>query len=128
MLKSPYFKQYLAYGSTDPIRKAYIQEAYGFEAMHSVPNLTNYSPAGEFLTGWINHKSAVLAATSPIMPNEEVRKLLTSYDVVVDPELGIALEYRRFGDVTLDQAKEVVECSYGASKGVDAALQRMTSQ
>lgn len=128
LLKDPTFKQYLAYGSTDPLRKAQIQEAYGFEDIHIVPNLVNYSPAGQNLVGWIAWMYAVLIATSPIMPTEEVRQLLTRYDVVVDPSTGIAFEYRRFGDTTLDQTKEVVECSYGASLGVASALARLTSQ
>src|SRR5262245_57713934 len=40
LLKDPTYKQYLSYGSTDPLRKALIQEAYGFEGIHTVPNLS----------------------------------------------------------------------------------------
>lgn len=128
LLKDPTFKQYLSYGATDPLRKALIQEAYGFEDMPVVPNLSTYSPAGENLVGWIAWMYAVLFATSPIMPTPDVRALMTRYDVVVHPTLGIAFEYRRFGDTTLDQTKEIVECSYGGNKGVASALARITSQ
>lgn len=128
LLKDPTFKQYLASGDTETLRKAAISEAYGFENINTVPNLTAYSPAGEFLVGWINWLYAMLVATSPIMPTEEVRQLLTRYDVVVHPKVGIAFEYRRFGDTTLDSTKEVVECSYGAELGVATALARLTSQ
>jgi ATP-dependent Clp protease protease subunit len=127
LLKDPTFKQYLSAGTTETLRKAAIQEAYGFEDIPIVPNLTNYSPAGENLVGWINWMYAVLVATAPIMPTPEVRALMTRYDVVVHPSVGIAFEYRRFGDTTLDQTKEVVECSYGAAKGVASALARITS-
>ena len=127
LLKDPTFKQYLSYGATDPLRKASIQEAYGFEDIPIVPNLDTYSPAGENLVGWINWMYSVLVATSPIMPTPDVRALMTRYDVIVHPTLGIAFEYRRFGDTTLDQTKEIIECSYGANKGVASALARITS-
>ncbi len=128
LLKDSAFKQYLAYGSDDVIRKAQIQEAYGFEDILTVPNLDTYSPANEYLVGWINHLYAMLVATSPIMPTPDVRALMTRYDIVVHPQIGLTLEYRRFGDTTLDQTKEIVECSYGANKGVASSLARITSQ
>ena len=76
---------------------------------------------------WINHLSAVLVVTAPIMPTPEVRALMTRYDVVVHPSLGITFEYRRFGDTTLDQTKEIIECSYGAAVGLETALARITT-
>jgi hypothetical protein len=127
LLKDPTFKAYLSYGSTDPIQRARIQQAYGFSDIYPLANLSDYSPAGENLKGWINHKSAVLVATSPIMPTREVRELLTRYEVIVDPATGIALEYRRMGDVILDATKEVIESSYGAIVGIAEALKRFTS-
>ena len=127
LLKDPTFKQYLSYGATDPLHAGIIRNAYGFDNIVEVPSLTAYAKAGEKMVGWINHKSAVLIATSPIMPTPEVRNLLTQYDVVVEPKTGIAFEYRRQASTTLDQTQEIVECSYGAAKGVDAALNRITS-
>lgn len=127
LLKDNTYKQYLSYGATDPNRKAVIKEAYGFEDLPVVPNLTSYSPAGENLVGWIAWQYALLVATAPIMPTPEVRALMTRYDVVTHPSIGLSLEYRRFGDTTLDVTKETVECSYGASKGVASALGRITS-
>jgi hypothetical protein len=38
------------------------------------------------------------------------------------------LDYRLFGNTTLDQTSEIVECSYGGAVGVASALARMTSQ
>lgn len=128
LLKDPSFKYALNYGGTDPIRKAQIQEAYGFQDIAILPNASNYSPAGENLQGWLTHMSAMLCATSPIMPSPEVMNLLTRYDVVADPQTGIAFEYRRFGSADFDATKEVVECSFGASVGVNTALARITSQ
>jgi len=128
LLKDPTFKQYLAYGSTDPITKAKIQEAYGFADINPVPNLGNYSPAGEHLVGWINHSSGVLVAIAQVYPTPEVRKLLGRFDVAIDPQSGLSLAYRRFGDTNLDTSKAFIESSYGAAIGVETALKRLTSQ
>jgi hypothetical protein len=129
LLKDNSFKQYLSYGSTDPIRRAMIQDAYGFEDIYTVPNLAaNYSPAGEFLTGWINHKSALLIGFSPIRPTQAVEKVLAMYQIAIEPESGICIEYRLWGVPQKDTSNEIVEANYGVGKGVDAALARITSQ
>lgn len=120
LLKDNTFKQYLSYGSTDPIRKAMIQEAYGFQDMYFVPNLAG--KIGNNVAGWINHKSAVLCAFAPIMPTPEVRALLTTYDVAVETKGGCVLEYRKQANVTLDRTEEIIQSCFGAAKGVDAAL------
>jgi len=127
LLKDPTFKQYLSYGSTDPIRMAQIKSAYGFENILIIPNLKTYSPAGENLMGWINHNSAVILATAPIMPSEEVLNLLSRYDLIVHPQINLALEHRRQGNTTLDKSIWTVECSYGAAKLRASSLQRQTS-
>ena len=126
LLKDTTFKNALSYGSTDPIRKAMIQEAYGFQDMYFVANLA--AKLATNTSGWINHKSAVLCAFAPIMPTPEVRNLLTAYDIAVDPRAGCVLEYRKFGDATKDQTTEVIESSFGAAKGVDGALKIVKSQ
>lgn len=128
LLKDNTFKQYLSYGSTDPIRMAQIKQAYGFENILIIPNLKNYSPAGENLVGWINHMSAVLLATAPIMPSEEVMALLSRYDLITHPQINLTLEHRRQGNAVLDQSIWTVECSYGANKGRASSLNRQTSQ
>ena len=91
LLKDPSFKQDLSYGDSDPIQGGHIENAYGFKNIIEVPNLGSYSPAGENLVAWVNHKSAVLVATAPIMPSPEVLNLLSSYSVAVDPRTGAAL-------------------------------------
>jgi len=128
LLKDPSFKQYLSSGTTDPLWGGRIQNAYGFDNIVEVPSLSSYSPAGEYLRGWVNHKSAALVVTAPILPSEEVRKLLTMCHVAVDPKTGIAITFRSFGNATLDTSGIVAEASYGAAVGVAAALGRITSQ
>lgn len=127
LLKDTDFKHQYSYGTTDPLHSGRIPSAYGFENIIDWANLTNYVEVGQNMTGWINHKSAVLIATSPIMPTEEVRLLLSRYDVVVDPKTGCAFEYRRFGDATKDITNELIEVSIGAAPGVTTALQRIRS-
>lgn len=127
LLKDNTFKQYLSYGSTDPIRMAQIKSAYGFENILIIPNLKNYSPAGENLVGWINHNSAVILATAPIMPSEEVLNLLSRYDLITHPQINLTLEHRRQGNTVLDKSIWTVECSYGAAKLRASSLQRQTS-
>jgi len=125
LLKDNTFKQYLSYGSTDPVRKAQIQEAYGFENMFFVPAFTNYTAANT--SGWINHKSAVLVAFAPIMPAEGVRALLAAYDVIVDPEYGTVMEYRKQANSTTDTEQEIFQSCFGAGVGVNAALKIIKS-
>lgn len=128
LLKDPSFKQYLSYGNADAIQSGRIKSAYSFDNIVKVPTLTAFVKAGEFMVGWINHKSAVLCATANVVPSEAVRNLLIRFDVVTDPKTGISFAYRVFADAVKDRTFEVVESSYGANKGVDNALRRMTSQ
>jgi hypothetical protein len=127
LLKDPTFKAYLAYGSTDPIQMGRVQEAYGFENIFEVPNLTTYGPAGENLVGWMCHKSAALVAVANIVPATAVRNLLGVYELFVDQNTGLSFAHRTFGNATTDTSNNIVECSYGAQKGVETALNRFTS-
>lgn len=126
LLKDPGFKYALNYGTDDAIRRADIKSAYGFEDIYTVPT-ANLPANGENLVGFITHMSAVLLATAPIMPAPAVRALMVQYDLAVDPDLGVALEYKLFGNTVLDQTNEVVEANYGYITGVASALKRMTS-
>jgi len=125
LLKDPSFKQYLSYGTTEPMQQGQIRNAYGFDSIWEVPNLKSYASGNCW--GWINHKSAVLVATAPIVPTPEVRQLMSAFDVFTHPATGITLSYRAQGDATKDYSYRLVECAYGAAKGVDAALARFTT-
>jgi len=82
---------------------------------------------GENLIGLAVLPPAALVATSPIAPGPAVRQQLLSYDVVVDPDLGISFEYRHWGNPDQDEEREVVECNYGYNKGQVEAAKRITS-
>jgi hypothetical protein len=125
LLADQNYRMYLAYPPTDPLRRAYMQNAYKFANINSLPNLSSYSPAGERLMGWVNHQSALLFATSPIRPSPEVRKLLRTYEIVIDPTTGATFEFRQFGDPFLDRAHHIIEASYGCEVGRASALKRI---
>lgn len=127
LLKDPTFKGYLSAGTTDALRKAQIQEAYGFEDIYTVPT-ANLPTNAQNLTGFMCHRAAALVATAPIMPGPAVRALMVQYDLVIDPVNNIALEYKLMGDSQKDKTIEVVEANYGYGLGVAAALARITSQ
>ncbi len=82
---------------------------------------------GENLVGFASYPSAVLVGFSPIEPAESVRRMLTAYEVVEDPETGIYIEYRAWGDPDTDSHKEVIEVNYGYAIGEAAALKRIVS-
>lgn len=79
----------------------------------------------ENLIGFITYMSAILTAFSPIRPLPNVLSQLTRYDVVTDPDSGISLEYREWGEAGVDSDRRVIECNYGFAKGEAAALKRL---
>lgn len=111
------------YGSVSPIQDGIVPRLAGFDIY-----TTEQIPAnGENLTGLICTPSAVLVATSPINPAEEVRSQLSKYEIVVHPTLGIGFEYRCWGNPDFDQRREIIECNYGFAVGEAAGLERITS-
>jgi hypothetical protein len=70
---------------------------------------------------------ALLVAFSPVQPAPAVRSHLTAYETVTDPETGLTIEYRSWGDPDTDTEKSVMEVNYGFAKGHEAALKRIVS-
>lgn len=110
-------------GSTDALREGSTGKLSGFDMFYSPRIPTN----SEDLAGFICLPQAAIVATAPIAPAPGVRSLLLSYDLVIDPQTGIAFEYRYYGDPQIDKDRETVECNYGFAKGNDAALKRITA-
>ena len=113
----------MAYGGSEVIRDGQIPVISGFKYYQS-PNLPDN---GEGLKGLVCLPPALLIATSPIMPGAGVRKVLVNYDIVVHPDLGIAFEYRYWGQAQPDSDYEVCECNYGYQYGNASALKRITT-
>lgn len=89
---------------------------------------TNIIPTnGENLIGMAVFNSAILAGFAPIEPTPEVSAQLTSYEAYSDPETGITIEFRAWGDADTDTSKRTIEVNYGFNVGEAAALKRLTS-
>lgn len=109
---------------------------FGFSGLGNLPNLLGFSFSkfnrlpdnGEYLQGFIVYPSAILVALSPITPTANVMKQLSTYTTYTDPQTGLTLEYRAWGDADTDASKEIIECNYGFGVGEKAALKRIVSQ
>lgn len=114
---------FYASGTTDPLMEGRLPRLSGFSVAG-----TNLVPAnGQNLVGMAAYPSAILVGFSPVEPAESVRKALSAYEQVVDPETGIYIEYRAWGDPDSDSHKEVIEVNYGYAKGEAAAIKRIVS-
>ena len=111
-------------GSTDPVRQGTLGGTVGGFTPYEVASL----PAnGENLAGMAILPSAIAVAFSPIQPAPAVRQQLAEYSIITDPDSGLSLEYRVWGDPDTDKQKEIIECNYGFAKLEPAALKRIAS-
>lgn len=118
------FKLALNIGGTEVIRGGQLPNVFGFQYAY----MPNFPTNSENLIGMITFASAILAAFSPVEPAAGVRSRLIAYDVVTDPQTGISMNYRHWGDPQMDKDYEVIETAYGFEAGETAALRRLTSQ
>lgn len=106
------------------LRSGQVQPFAGFENYAA----STIIPAnGENLVGFAVYPSAILTAFSPIEPAPNTRKTMADYRVVTDPETGLTLEYRAWGDPDNDTDKAVIEVNYGRAVGEANALKRIVS-
>lgn len=112
-----------ASGTTDPLYEGLMPRLHGFDVVPSNEIPLNASN----LIGFAAYPSAILVGFSPIEPAPAVRDQLTAYEVVEDPETGIFIEYRAWGNPDMDQQREVIEVNYGYAVGEAAALKRLIS-
>jgi ATP-dependent protease ClpP protease subunit len=123
LLQDPALKAFLNIGTTEIIREAKIGGLYKFSDTIENPIIPVTSDGN--LAGWMSYPSAVLCATSPMMPAPGVAKLLMTYDVIIDDQIGLSFEYRHWGEMVADQDRQTVESSYGSGFGEGAALRRL---
>lgn len=112
-----------ASGTTDPLHEGRMPRLNGFD----VVSTTGVPANGQNLVGFAVYPSAMLVGFAPVTPADTVREKLSAYEVAVDPDTGIFIEYRAWGDPDLDTHKEVIEVNYGYAVGEAAALKRMVS-
>lgn len=110
-------------GTDKALREGVVGRVAGFD-IYGNPRVPSNA---ESLVGYVCLPSAILAATSPVMPAPGVRKQLVAYDVIIDPITGMAFEYRHWGDADNDEDREIVECNFGYAAGEAAALKRITN-
>lgn len=123
-LKDPGFKTAYAAASDTAIKEGRLfPRVFGFNYLENPTIPTN----SQNLVGFAVFQSAVLVATAPVPPVQEVRNAGTSYSIITDPTSGVAFEYRTFGNNVTDVATNVIEVSYGWAKGNGNALKRITS-
>lgn len=103
-----------------PIAKN-LPDLFGFKLskFNRMPN------NNEKLVGFAVYPSAILVALSPITPSAEVKSVLSAYETYTDPETGLTLEYRSWGDADTDSSKAIIECNYGFAAGEKSALKRI---
>lgn len=123
LLKDTSIKNAAAVGTASAIQQGVLPQIAGFDVRS-----TNLIPEnGENLVGMAALPQALLIAFSPIAPGPGVRSNLTAYETVVDPETGLTIEYRSWGDPDTDTEKAVMEVNYGFAKGQEEALKRIVS-
>lgn len=123
-LKDPAFKSALNAASDAAIKNGKLfPNVFGFNYLEN-PTIPSNS---ENLVGFAVFQSAVLFATAPVPPVQEVRNAGTTYSIITDPNSGVAFEYRTFGNNVTDVATHVIEVSFGWAKGNGNALKRITS-
>lgn len=124
LLKDTAFKFALNAASDSAIKEGRLNpRVFGFDYIEN-PTIPGNS---ENLAGFAVFKSAILVATAPVPPVEEVRNAGTTYEIVTEPTSGISFEYRTFGNNVTDAGTHVAELSYGAAKGNGNALKRIVT-
>jgi hypothetical protein len=123
LLKDASIKNAAAVGSASAIQNGRLPQIAGFDVIG-----TNLIPGNsQNLVGMVALPEAILVAFSPVAPSPGVRNNLTAYEVAVDPETGLTIEDRSWGDPDTDTEKSVIEVNYGFALGHAAALKRIVS-
>lgn len=123
LLKDADIKNYDASGTTDPLTRAILPMLAGF----GMRPTTILPGNGENLVGVACLPSCALVGFAPVPPAGERLKNLVGYETMEDPDSGLVLEYRAWGDPDSDAEKEVIEVNYGFAKGEAAAAKRLVS-
>ncbi len=111
------------YGGSETVRSGRPPEILDFDYLGGSPVPAN----GENLSGFVALPSAIMIAMAPIEPTDEVRKQLTSYELLTDEESGITITYRKWGNPDMDQTRGIMELTYGYAKGEADALKRFVT-
>ena len=124
LLKDTSFKHALNAASDSAVKEGRLYpRVFGFDYVEN-PNIPSNS---ENLIGFAAFQNAILFASSPIAPSDDVIRAGTMYELAIDPMTGVALEYRAFGSNVLDRSERYIEVNYGYDKGLGTALKRLVT-
>jgi hypothetical protein len=123
LLKDNAVKNAMAFGSSSAVQDGTITKLLGFDYGVAVNLPTN----SENLVGLIAEENAVLIGSSPIAPTESEMRAGLLYSVVSDPDLGLSLEYKNFGQPQMNREFRVIEANWAAGAGNKKNLYRLTS-
>jgi ATP-dependent Clp protease, protease subunit len=110
-------------GGTEVLRQGKLPNLFGF----TYANNSKVPANAESLAGFIAWKSAILIGSAPIPPTQEEVDAGLRYTVLTDPDTGISMESKRFGQPQMNRAFWTIEQNYGYAKGEGAALQRIAT-
>lgn len=122
LLRDARVQSSLTAGQTGAVTEGKLPRVAGFD-VYPVASLP--ANGAEKIAGMAVVPSALLFASTPTVPHPILNNTV-EYQMMVDPDSGIMLEYRRFGDPVKDQIVEVIEASYGYAVGEAAGLKRIT--
>lgn len=122
LLKDASITKSADFGNPNAIQDGQVMRVNGFDLYPNPRIPVN----GQALKGFAVFRSAIIVATAAVQPTEDVRGQLSGYEIIVEPETGIAIAHRRWGNPDMDSTRETVECSYGYAVGESKALIRLT--
>lgn len=121
LMKYDSYKLTVNVGGSEVIREGKLPRLSEFD----IAEMPSFPANGELLIGVMVHMSGLLSAFSPVDPTPEVRNALSAYEVAADPDTGISMNYRRWGNPDSDRSREILEVSYGYAPGEPAAIKRL---
>lgn len=122
LLRDTRLQSVLTAGQTGAITEARLPRVAGFD-VYPVALLPQNGL--EKIAGMAAIPSALFFASAPVTPHPVLLRNTVEYQAVTDPDTGLTLEYRMFGDPVKDTIVEVIEVNYGYAVGEAAALKRI---
>lgn len=123
LMKDNAIKNAQAAGNNAVITEGNLTRIFGF----GYGTNPNWPTNSENLVGCIAQENAVLIGASPIAPTQEELRAGLIYRTVSDPDVGITLEYKDFGQPQMNRAFRIIEANWAAGKGNEKNLYRLTS-
>lgn len=119
--KDEAYKLALNIGGTEVIRQGKLPQISGFDYAW----MPSFPDNGEKLVGVATHMGGIGCAFCPVDPVAEVRSVISAYEIVTEPQTGISMNYRAWGNAQMDRAYQVIETAYGKDVINAAGIKRI---